>query len=367
MPELIVNNLLRRIGRTLLTALGVGLGVATIVALLSVSDGLTQTAAGFIHLGDSDLGIFQAGVSDPTGSVLQTTLVARLERNPDVASATALVLLVGKVPASASAFVFGADPHGFFMRRLVFSAGGRPGGAAIAVGDGLAAGLHLKPGGSLKVDGHSFTVSGVYHSGVPYEDEGAVLPLATAQAISGLQGEATTIPVELAPGSSTTAATRSIEHEFQGTQVIADPGEAARAGANGALIHNATLVIIIIALILGAISVTNTMAMSVLERQGELALLSTVGWSSPRVAALVIGEGIGVSLLGAAIGLLFGVLGSLLLIKLIGAGAYVSPNITAWGLGRGLLVGVSIGVLGGLYPAWRVTRMAPLKGLSRAA
>jgi putative ABC transport system permease protein len=173
--------------------------------------------------------------------------------------------------------------------------------------------------------------------------------------------------VERPPAPTTAAATRAIEHEFQGTQVIADPGEAARAGANGALIHSATLVIIIIALILGAISVTNTMAMSVLERQGELALLSTVGWSAPRVAALVIGEGIGVSLLGAAIGLAFGVLGSLLLIKLIGAGAYVSPQITAWGLGRGLLVGVSIGVLGGIYPAWRVTRMAPLKGLSRAA
>ena len=41
------------------------------------------------------------------------------------------------------------------------------------------------------------------------------------------------------------------------------------------------------------------------------------------------------SLLGAAIGLVFGVLGSLLLVELIGAGAYVSPSITAWGLGRG--------------------------------
>ena len=71
MRELIVNNLTRRLGRTLLTGLGVGLGVATIVALLSVSDGLTQTAAGFVHLGGSDLGVFQANVSDPTASILR--------------------------------------------------------------------------------------------------------------------------------------------------------------------------------------------------------------------------------------------------------------------------------------------------------
>src|ERR1019366_2079780 len=103
MPELIVTNLLRRIGRTLLTALGVGLGVAMIVALLSVSDGLTQTAAGFIHLGSSDLAIFQSGVSDPTTSRLQTSLVPRLERDSEVAAATPLVLLVGRVKGDASA------------------------------------------------------------------------------------------------------------------------------------------------------------------------------------------------------------------------------------------------------------------------
>jgi putative ABC transport system permease protein len=108
------------------------------------------------------------------------------------------------------------------------------------------------------------------------------------------------------------------------------------------------------------------MAMSVLESQGELALLSAVGWSAVRVATLVVGEGVGVSLIGAALGLLLGVIGSQLLVSVMGVGAYVTPSITAWVLGRGLLVGVSIGVLGGLFPAWRVTRMPPLRGLARA-
>jgi putative ABC transport system permease protein len=367
MAELIVHNLLRRMGRTLLTALGVGLGVATIVALLAVSDGLTQTAAGFAHLGGSDLGVFQAGVSDPTVSVLETSEVARLERNPDVAAATPLLLIVSKVRHDPSAFVFGTDPFGFFAQRLVYSIGSFPSSpGTIAVGNGLAATLHLRAGSIVTLAGRHLTVSGIYHSGIAYEDEGGVLPLAVAQVIAGQPGETTSIAVELQANASATAAARSITRQFPHTTVIATGQEAARAGANGALIHNATLVIVIIAIVLGAISVTNTMAMSVLERQGELALLSTVGWSAPRVAALVIGEGVGVSLLGAAIGLFFGVLGSLLLVHLMGVGAYVSPSITAWGLGRGLVVGISIGVLGGLYPAWRVTRMAPLRGLSRA-
>ena len=52
--------------------------------------------------------------------------------------------------------------------------------------------------------------------------------------------------------------------------------------------------------------------------------------------------------------------------RILGFGGYVTPSITAWGLGRGLLVGILIGVLGGLYPAWRITRMTPLRGLARA-
>jgi putative ABC transport system permease protein len=365
--ELIVTNLVRRSGRTLLTALGVGLGVATIVALLSVSDGLTQTAAGFAHLGGSDLGVFQAGVSDPTTSLLPTALIGKVEHNPDVAQATPLLLVVGKVPADASAFVFGADPRGFFARRLVFESGTAATASRIAVGNDLAQSLHLRPGHStLVVAGRRFPVAGIYHSGIAYEDAGAMLPLAAAQRLVGDQGEVTSIVVELTAAATTAGATRSIQREFPHTLVIADAAEAARAGANGILIHNATLVIVILALVIGAISVTNTMAMSVLERQGELALLSTIGWTDARVATLIIGEGIGVSVLGAAIGLVLGVLGSLVLVQLMGVGAYVAPSITAWGLGRGLLVGILIGVLGGLYPAWRITRMTPLRGLARA-
>ena len=39
--------------------------------------------------------------------------------------------------------------------------------------------------------------------------------------------------------------------------------------------------------------------------------------------------------------------------------------LEAWDLGRGLIVGLGIGVLGGLYPAWRVTRIPPAGALAR--
>jgi putative ABC transport system permease protein len=367
MLGLIVTNLVRRMGRTLLTALGVGVGVAMIVAMLSLTQGLRETAAGFIHLGGSDLGVFQSNVADPTASVLPSSFVSRIKAQKYVADATPLLLMVESVKQDPAAIVFGADPNGFFVHRLVFaSGGGSLAQGQVMVGDRLARELKLSPGATLVVKGHPFRVAGVYHSGVFFEDAGAVLSLQDARAVAARPMEETTVAVNLAPGAPANEAAQAIPRDFPGTQVISTADQAARAGANNVLIDNAITLIVVVALIVGGIAVTNTMAMAVIERQGELALLSTVGWSSPRVATLIMGEGVGVSMLGAAIGLFLGVIGSQLLVNALGVGAFVSPSVTAWGLGRGLLVGVAIGVLGGIYPAWRVTRMRPLKGLARA-
>lgn len=366
MLSIIAMNLRRRPTRTVFTAAGIAVGVATIVALLSFTQGLRDTAAGLVHLGGSDLGVFQANVSDPTASVLPESMVVRLRERPEVSQATPLLLMVEGVHGESAAIAFGAEPEGFFSKSLVIVAGGRPRSSSseVLVGDRLAAHLHLSPGAQLGVAGRKLKIAGVYHSGIYFEDSGAVLELGLAQTLSARQGEETAVAVQLAPGTSVRTAARAIEHAFPGVQTIAEPGQALRAGANATLISKAILVIVVIAIIVGVIGVTNTMAMAIAERQSELGLLSTVGWSPLRVATLILGEGIAVSVIGAGAGLLVGVIGGDLLVRALGVSGYVTPSVTAWGLGRGLLVGVAIGVLGGIYPAWRVTRMTPLKALA---
>src|SRR4051812_38825311 len=127
--------------------MGIALGVATIVALLSIGSGLNRTAGQLVHLGQADMGIFQSGVADPTASVLPAALAGRLERRSDVAEATPLLLVIEGVRQDPAAVVFGADPAGFFRRRLVMTAGrdGAGGRRGILVGDKLADELHLRP------------------------------------------------------------------------------------------------------------------------------------------------------------------------------------------------------------------------------
>lgn len=351
--------------RTFLTALGTALGIATIVALLAVAGGAQQSAGRFLDLGASDLGLFQKDAADPTTSVLPTTMVRRLEATPGIAAATPMILLIEDIKHQPSAVVFGANPGNFLTNRYVFTSGRMFSGAHQAVvGDGLAAAMHLRVGDSLRVAGHRFQVSGIYHLGVEEQDQGAVIPLASAQAIAGKPGEATTIAVNVSATVRLGTESALLTRRFPGILTIANGNEAVRAGANAQLLSKAALVIAVLALVIGGIGVMNTMLMSVIERRSEFALLSAVGWSGPQIAARVIIEGIITTILGAGLGLLLGTVGAHLLVRALGAQEFVTPDVTAWDLGRALLVGVLLGVLGGLYPAWRAARVSPAQVLA---
>lgn len=358
MLALIAANLRRRAARTLLTAGGIAVGVAAAVALLALSTGLNQAAGHFANLGGADFGVFQSDAGDPTSSVLPLSLLARIRAEPGVAQATPIQLLIGAVHRAQGAIVLGVDPSGFAYRQLVLTAGHDLGEGQVLVGTGLASQLRAHPGGRLQLDHRSFPVAGIYHTGLGYENTGAIVTLKDAQALAGrAPSEVTTFAVRVAPQSTVARVRGELERAFPGISVIADPGEAVRAGANTVLISKAVLLMVVLALIIGALAVANTMLAAVLERRRELALLQTLGWSGSQLALLVLGEALAVSLLGTALGLLLGFIASELLPGALGLSAFITPTLTAWGVGRAALIGTVIGTVGALYPMWRVTRM----------
>jgi putative ABC transport system permease protein len=358
MLALIAANLRRRRARTLLTAAGIAVGVAAVAALLALSTGLNRTAGQLVHLGRADLGLFQKDASDPSASVLPLSLLGRIRSQPEIVEATPIQLVVDAIPGAPGSVVLGLDRRGFVWQRLVLVRGGAAGPGRIVVGDLLAARLHTTVGSPMRVGGRTFTVAGIFHAGIANEDAGVISTLADAQALAGrTSDETTTVAVRLAPQTTIPAARRSLARSFGGLIAISDPSEAIRAGTNSVLISKAVLLIVVLALIIGALAVANTMLAAVLERRRELALLATIGWSARQIGSLVLGEAVAVSLLGTLAGLLLGVAASKLLPGALGLGAFISPAVTAWGLGRAALIGVTIGVLGALYPIWRVNRM----------
>src|SRR6185437_9478684 len=118
--SLIGKNLLRRPARTVFTAVGVGLGVGLIVALLAITNGVHRTADDLTHVGRADFGLYQSDVTDFTRSLLPESLAGKVAADPGVAAVAKVKLVV-----TGTSLVFGFDPSEFAYRRLVVTDGVR--------------------------------------------------------------------------------------------------------------------------------------------------------------------------------------------------------------------------------------------------
>ena len=365
MSAIIRANLLRRWGRTLLTGLGVALGVTTTVALLALTGGLSRSAGDLAKLGRADFGVFQTGLGDLTASSLPSSLVPRVAHVPGVMEAAPIQVVAHAIPADSSLLLFGAQLHGFLARRLVMISGHAASGSEVMVGSGAASTLHVAAGGTLTVAGRRLRVAGIYSSGNALEDSGVVVSLGVSQQLSRRPGQVSIIAVLIAPGYPETGVERAVERAIPGTQAFAYAGEVARVDTNSRLLMKAALIIAVLSLLLGAVVVINTMAMAMIERRTEFGVLAVVGWTRGRIARLILGETVVVGLGGAIVGLGLGALASELLVQALTASTFVTPAITLWVLGRGLLVGFGLAVLGALFALSRILRTPTLKALQR--
>jgi len=354
---LVRKNLLRRPVRTLLTSAGVALGVGLIVALLSIAAGTEKTAGDLIHVGRADFGLFQSGVSDATKSLLPVSLESRIRRDSGVAQTALVFLDVTTVNKQASSLVIGLDPNEFAAKRLTLVDGTRTGALA---GDNF--GAHV--GETLHIGKRTFPVTGIYHSGDRFEDAGVVLPLKTVQSLTNRPGETTSIGVIVMPRQKPETVAKRLEKRY-GITAVVEPGQAVNVDTSSRLIIDVGWVISVLALIVGGIGVTNTMAMSVFERVREIGILRAVGWPGRRIAALIISEALGISLVALALGLGVGVLAAHLFTAQTGLSTLVSPTFTAGVFGWGLAFALGVGLAGAVYPTWRALRLSPIEALRR--
>ena len=351
---LVRKNLFRRPARTLLTAAGVALGVALIVALLSITAGVHRTAGDLIHIGRADFGVFQSDVSDLTRSYLPDSLQTQIEHVPGVDHTARIKLLV-----TDSGLLFGLDGTEFAVRRFVMLSGRRPGPNDAVVGDRT-----KRPLGSVVIlDGRRFPVVGVFHSGDKFLDNAVVLPIKAVQAASRRPNEITTIGITVKLGWRPKAVAKAIEKRFTGVTAVTEPGQAVKVDTSSRLIISTGWIVSLLALIVGGIGVTNTMAMSVFERTREIGVLRAVGWRSRRIAAMIVGEAIGICVIATIIGFALGVGASELFIRNSALSSLVQPafdtSVWAWGLAFAL----GVGVVGAIYPTLRAVKLTPIEAL----
>ena len=121
------------------------------------------------------------------------------------------------------------------------------------------------------------------------------------------------------------------------------------------------LMTVSLALLVGVVGIVNTMLMSTTERFAEFGVLRTNGWSRGHILALVTLESAFLGLLAGVAGCLMAWSGTAVANHFVSGGIHLGMPPSLWALGIGL--SVATGTLGGLYPAWRAARLAPMEAI----
>lgn len=214
---------------------------------------------------------------------------------------------------------------------------------------------------------HAFTVCGVLTRSGLSDDSQFFIPLKTGQALFHQEGRLTGIPIRLKDPTRMREASTQLQ-EIRGAQVVTMAEMLGTflnlLGAARSLMFS----VVLTAVVIGALTVFNTMLAATLERTRELGVLRAVGFSQGAVFSLMATEALLLSLVGCVVGLGLAVLLGPGIEKLVRpflplAPQTALPSLTLPAAGLCLLWMSGVGLVAGAYPAWRACRMRPAEAL----
>ncbi len=361
---IVLKNLVRQRVRTSLTALGIAIGIATVLALGVITSGLKASLGEFVTAGGADFMVAQKGASDLSFSAVPEETVAALARRDDVARADGFELKITTLGSNPYFILYGFEADALGAQGLELREGELPAAAdEIALGVDAAASNALAAGDTVVFEHRTFRVSGVYEVADTLRRSGGVALLATVQELGNRPGVVTAAYVTVAPGEDPVAVAEAIERDLPTLAAIADVDDYGEVDQGVRIMDAVNLAISLLAVGIGAIGVMNTMIMSVFERTREIGILRAVGWRGSRIVRMVLLESLALCGIAAVVGIALGLLATRAVLAIPTVSSFLVPSYAPEVFIRALAVGVVVALIGAAYPAVRAVRLSPMEAL----
>ena len=248
-------------------------------------------------------------------------------------------------------------------------------GNVIVLGSSLAQEYSVVAGESLEIRGESFEVLGTLQPTLTSPDTNGLVPLAVAQQIyldelPPLVAEAVVaedlvnqIIVYPEAGSDFAAVATAIEATVENSATMTGAEFDESIGSTTVIFNAIIIGVAAISLVVGGLSVINTMAMSVAERTREIGIKRAIGGSRGRIIRELVAEAGVIGMIGGLIGLGLGAIVVVLANEAGRASGTVLFDLTPLTAAFALGFSTILGVLAGIVPAWSAARLDPVSAL----
>jgi lipoprotein-releasing system permease protein len=381
---------------------GIALGVATLIIVMSVMNGFRQELLSQILGLNGDIGIYGAN----TVITNYDDMAAKIRTIPGVTAAFPVVenqvLFSSPQGGAAGGVARGITPDGLAALPTVSnhivagSLADMQGDTSIAIGSGLAAQLGLTvgqnislimPQGKATIIGtipsiESFKVVAIFRTGMQIYDTGYVfLPLGAAQTLFQKPGAATQIEVFVKDPDNDGAIQQKIAEDFQNAPINIGDWRHANDALFAAVVVEGNVMFLILTLIIvvAAFNVISSLIMMVKDKARDIAILRTMGAGSGAVMRIFLMCGASVGILGTLIGLGLGVVFCANIekirqfvqiitgTKLFDPTVYYLESLPArldWHqVVEVVVMSFALSLLATIYPSWRAAKIDPIETL----
>lgn len=381
--RLAVTNLRRHRTRSLLTMLGIATSVAVLFSILSFNKGFTSSLDRELKKTGLHFMVVPSGCPHEVASLvlhgsiipkfLNTSVMDAINAQPGIEFVSPM--LVGQLPDRARGrvdLVYGIEMSRLSSLKPHWSIEGSAPVAEndILIGEEIAGHSGLRPGDKIRYDtfNEDLRVSGIVKKTGGQDDAFIYMDIKAAQRIFRRPTGATAIGVRVSDPASLTALTDALSEKVPGIQIVT-MGQVMNSISNlAASAKVLSLSIALIAVIVSAVGVMNSMLMAVFERTSEIGMMRAVGASRLDVFRIIMKEGVILTLSGGAAGIVAAAAGGGVIERLAhkimpyvpgGAMAGFDPAIAA----GSLLFISAVGILSGLYPAYKASSISPVEAI----
>jgi len=381
----VLKNVFRRKTRAFLTIFGITIGVLALVVMGAMAEKINLLVDGGIKYYSDKVIVADASANAFGSGPMSLDKIAEVERVPGVKHASASIMMTldnepSTVNMGPPPMVVGVDgrAHGYETFKITFKEGRQieasDRGKAV-VGSDIVSKLHAKLGGDITVRKHTFEVVGIMDKTLTAPDNEVVVSLADAQVLfkenlpKAIQASVdekkicTGVAAYAKSGVDPNKLAKTIEHNVTGIKATGPKGFEDQIVSATRILSSIIVGIALISLLVGGLSVVNTMTMAVAERTREIGVRKAIGATSGAVMRQFVAESGVIGLVGGLLGLAIG--GAMTYAfnaagNASGTALFLVTTRLAVGSVSFALI---LGVLSGLYPAWHAARLNPVQAL----